>query len=110
MASEDYQDYIDHMSDILSRHPGLVSVSAHDYSLQLLEFEKDYQVVSGSIIEKEPTGKEPGELFFSSEYGYTKPEYFNSDEIRIGFFEFGLNESTEVYSGKQFFQKRQAGI
>ncbi len=98
MASEDYQDFIDHMSDILSSHPGLIYASAHDYSLQLLEFEKGYQVVSGSINEKEPTGKEPGKLFSSSRYGYTKLEYFNSGKIRIRFFENGLNELTEVYT------------
>jgi len=83
---------------VLSQHPGLIYASAHDYSLQLLEYEKGYQVVSGSIIEKEPTGKEPGELFSSSGYGYTKLEYFDNGQINIGFFEFADNESTEVYS------------
>ncbi len=45
------------MSDVLARHPGLVYTSAHDYSLQLLEFEEGYQIVSGSIIENAHTAK-----------------------------------------------------
>ena len=98
MANENYQEFIDHMSDILSRHPGLVYASAHDYSLQLLEYEKGYQVISGSINENEPTGKEPGKIFSSSKYGFTKIEYFNSGKIRIGFFELGKNEPAELYS------------
>ena len=35
MANENYQEFINEMSDILSRHPGLIYASAHDYSLQL---------------------------------------------------------------------------
>ena len=98
MASENYQDFIDHMSDILSRHPGLVYVSAHDYSLQLLEYEEGYQVVSGSINEREATGKEEGEIYTSSKHGFTKLEYYRSGRVRIGFFETGLTEPAELYS------------
>ena len=98
MANENYQELINNMSDILSRHPGLVYASAHDYSLQLIEYEKGYQVVSGSINENEPTGKEQGELFSASAYGFTKIEYYNSGKIRIGFFELGKNEPAELYS------------
>ncbi len=102
MASENYKDFIDHMREILSSHPGLIYTSAHDYSLQLLEYEKGYQVVSGSMIENEPTGKEPGELFSSSQYGYAKLEYYNSGKIQIRYYEAGAEESTELYSTQLF--------
>ena len=98
MASEHYQDFIDQMSDILYLHPGLVYASAHDYSLQLVEKEKGYQVISGSINENEPTGKEQGVLFSSSKSGFTKITYFDSGKIEIGFFELGMNETVELYS------------
>ncbi len=98
MANESYQDFNDHMNDILSRHPGLIYASAHDYSLQLLEYEEGYQIVSGSINEKEPTGDEPGELFSTMKYGYTKLEYFDSGKIRITFYEVDEDYSTELYS------------
>ncbi|MFC2112630.1 hypothetical protein ACFLTA_05115 [Bacteroidota bacterium] len=98
MANEDYQELVNNMSDILTQHPGLVYASAHDYSLQLLEKEKGYQIVSGSINEKEPTGNEQGVLFSGSEYGFTKIEYYKSGKIKIGFFEIGNNEPTKLYS------------
>jgi len=102
MASENYQDFIDHMSDVLARHPGLVYTSAHDYSLQLLEYEEGYQIVSGSILESEHTGKEPGELFASSQCGYTKLEYYGSGKIGISFYKAGEQESTELFSTMLF--------
>jgi len=98
MANENYQEFIDHLSDILSRHPGLIYTSAHDYSLQLLEYEKSFQVISGSINEKEPTGNEPGEVFSSSSFGYARLEYYHSGEIRIGFYETGREKPHELYS------------
>ena len=98
MANENYQDFIDHMSDILSRHPGLVYASAHDYSLQLLEYEEGYQVVSGSINEKRATGKEQGKIFATSKFGFTRLEYFHSGKFRIGFLESGLKEPAYLYS------------
>jgi len=98
MANENYQEFINHMSDVLARHPGLVYASAHDYSLQLLEYEKAYQIVSGSIIENEPTGKEPGELFASSQNGYAKLEYYGSGKIKISFYKAGEQKSTELFS------------
>ncbi len=102
MANENYQEFIDHMSDVLARHPGLVYTSAHDYSLQLLEFEEGYQIVSGSIIENAHTGKEPGELFTSSQFGYTKLEYYSSGKIGISFYETGEQESIELFSSLLF--------
>ena len=102
MASENYQDFIDHMNNILSSHPGLIYASAHDYNLQLLEYEKGYQVISGSINEKEPTGNGPGKLYASSGFGYTRLEFYNSGEIRIGFYEAGTEEPNELYSSVLF--------
>jgi len=98
MAYENYQEFVDKMSDILSLHPGLVYASAHDYSLQLLEKERGYQIVSGSINETEPTGKEQGLLFTGSEYGFSKIEYFRRGKIRISFFEIGSSEPAGLYS------------
>ena len=96
MANEDYQEFVDNMSDILTRHPGLVYASAHDYSLQLLEKERGYQLVSGSLNEHEPTGKERGLLFSGSEYGFARIEYFKDGKIRVVFFEIGGAEPAEL--------------
>jgi len=98
MANEDYQEFIDHMSDMMSRHPGLVYASAHDYSLQLLEYEEGFQVISGSITEKEPTRNIKGEEFAASTYGYSRLEYYQSGKVRIAFFETGTNEAAACFS------------
>ena len=97
-ANEDYQEFIDKMTDILSHHPGLVYASAHDYSLQLLEIENGFQLISGSIIEKGPTRKEQGLRYSSSDYGFAKIEYYNSGEIRLGFYSVGNMEPIKLYS------------
>jgi hypothetical protein len=98
MANESYQDFINHMSAVLSQHPGLIYVSAHDYSLQLLKFRESYQIISGSINEKEPTGKKQNKLFSSSNFGYTRLEYHRSGEIRVGYYEVSSDEPAELYS------------
>lgn len=102
MASENYMDFIDHIREILSSHPGLIYTSAHDYSLQLLEYEEGYQVVSGSVLENERTGKEPGELFASSQCGYAKLEFYNSGKIQVSYYTTGEQETTELYSTTLF--------
>lgn len=104
MASENYQDFIDHMSDILSRHPGSIYASAHDYNLQLLEYQQGYQVISGSINENERTGDEAGKLFSSSRYGYTKLDFYNSGKIRIAFYESDAGENSPELFSKVLFR------
>ncbi len=98
MANEDYQEFIDQMSDVLSRNPGLIYASAHDYNLQLLEFEESFQLISGSISHNEPVGTEPGDLFSSSSPGYARLEYYHSGEIRICFYESGQKGPQELFS------------
>lgn len=98
MASENYQELIDKLGDILARHPGLIYASAHEYSLQLLEYEQGYQVISGSLTENAPTGNEPGKLFSSSDPGYARLEYLHSGEIRIAFYRAGPEKPAELYS------------
>ncbi len=98
MANKDYQEFIDEMSGIMSKNPGLIYASAHDYNLQLLNFEEGYQVISGSINEKRKSGKEKGLLFSSAEYGFTKIQYFNSGKIEIRFYATGTNGPVELYS------------
>ena len=102
MANENYQDFIDQMSDVMARHPGLIYASAHDYSLQLLKYQEGYQIISGSINEKEPVGREPDEVYATSQYGFIKLDYCNSGEIRISFIETGSNGCAELYSSTLF--------
>jgi hypothetical protein len=98
MANENYQDFVDHMGDLLSGHPGLIYASAHDYNLQLLEYEQSYQVISGSINTKKPTGKKAGMLFSSSQTGYARLEYHHNGEIRIGFYKTGPEKPELIHS------------
>ncbi len=98
MASEQYREFIEMMDDLFTRHPGLVYASAHDYSLQLLEFGSGFQVISGSIGRSEPTGRETGSLFSASDCGFARLEYLGSGEIRISFFQSGPEGSRPLYS------------
>lgn len=98
MSNENYQEMIDKISDIFYMNPGLLYASAHDYNLQLLKAEKGYQIISGSMNENEPTGKERGMVFSSSENGFTKIEYYTSGKINIGFFKFDTNGTARLYS------------
>ncbi len=102
MSSINYQAFISQMSGIMSKNPGLIYASAHDYNLQLLDFEQGYQVVSGSINDKRHVGKEQGALFSSADYGFAKITYYNSGKTEIGFYSFGTNEPIELYSRNIF--------
>ncbi len=98
MANKNYQELIDQMSVIMSRNPGLIYASAHDYNLQLLNFEQGYQVISSSINEKKSVGRKRELLFSSSEYGFVKITYFNSGKIEIGFYMLKKNETVNLFS------------
>jgi hypothetical protein len=98
MANEDYREFTDRISDILEKHPGLIYTSAHDYSLQLLEIEEGYQVISGSLNEKEPVGRKDNALFSSSKSGFGKLVYYTNGNVGLSFYQFDNNRTTEIYS------------
>ena len=102
MANADYQDFIDHMSTVLSEHPGLIYASAHDYSLQLLEHEGSFQVISGSLSKKEPVRKDPGGLFASPVPGYARLEYDYTGNIRISFYGSGRGQAHELHAQRLY--------
>jgi len=102
MANVDYQAFIDGLADLMDSHSGLTYVSAHDYSLQLLEVEEGIQVISGSINEKEPAGSEKGTLFEASAYGFTKLDYYTNGTIEIGFYELHDGTTREIHSEMLF--------
>ena len=103
MANEDYQEYTDEISDILALHPGLSYISAHDYNLQLIEKEEGFQIISGSLNEKEPVRTKKGALFAASQFGFTRLEYDELGNIIIGFYELNNDGVTELFS-KTLFQ------
>lgn len=98
MANKNYQELIDQMSEIMSSKPGLIYASAHDYNLQLLNFEEGYQVISGSFNEKKSVGRHHNLLFSSSEYGFAKITYFNSGRVEIEFYMLKKNLPLNSYS------------
>ena len=98
MANEHYQEFIDQMGDLLSRHPGLIYASAHDYNLQLLNHEEGFQVISGSISTSLPVRHGAGTLYASKSQGFTRLEYMKNGEIRIGFYSTDAEKPQELYA------------
>ncbi len=98
MAHKNYQEFIVQMHRIMDRYPGLIYASAHDFNLQLLELEKGYQLISGSIRKNEATGREQGLLFSGAQRGFAKLSYFKNGKIVLGFYEIGPDTPDELFS------------
>ena len=102
MANKDYQEFINQMRGIMDRFPGIIYASAHEFNLQMLELEKGYQLISGSIRKNETSGREHGLLFSGAGNGFAKLAFYNNGKIVVRFYGIGPNEPEELFSRDLF--------
>ncbi|MEM1136769.1 MAG: hypothetical protein AAGI07_13105 [Bacteroidota bacterium] len=60
---------------------GLIFASAHDYNLQVIRQNNNYQLVSGSIMQKEPFRKTSGTIYSEKEFGLLALEYYPDGKV-----------------------------
>ncbi|HYH56452.1 MAG TPA: hypothetical protein VD772_07565, partial [Anseongella sp.] len=108
MANFRYKEFRDELQKIFRKNPGIIYASAHEYNLQLIEEEENYQIISGSLTEKEPLGKSDETLFNAAKNGFVKLEYFPNGEVTSHFYGAAGARFTELYS-RTLFQSPCAG-
>lgn len=77
----DYKTLADHLKYLMQDHAPFIYASAHDYNLQVLEFENSYQLVSGSLVTKVPVGKSENTISRSGEHGFIKLTYYSDGKV-----------------------------
>ncbi|GAB2969338.1 metallophosphoesterase [Hymenobacter coalescens] len=82
MASPGYQAFKKTLLSTLKEHPGVVYAAAHDFSLQLTPFERNYHLVSGSFAHTEPVGNNARSLYNAPEAGYTRLDYYPDGTVK----------------------------
>jgi len=93
----------DQLSTQLQRHfifrRGLIFAAAHDFNLQLIRHNNNYQLVSGSIVHKEPMRRTSGTIYRKNAYGFMSLEYFPDGQVQKATYLFengSLNRTDEL--------------
>lgn len=102
MAHQDYAAFRNQLQNIFKQNPGVIYASAHEYNLQLNQTDESYQIISGSLTEKEPLGEEPELLFGASKTGFARLDYAPNGEVAVHFFGISGARFTALYSRPLF--------
>ncbi|HUM46883.1 MAG TPA: hypothetical protein PLD84_08145, partial [Chitinophagales bacterium] len=97
-----YKALADNLKYLMEDHAPFIYASAHEYNLQLLEFENSYQLVSGAIVKKVAAGKSENTVFNSGEQGFIKLSYYDDGKVMADVVELSdgkilATESKELY-------------
>ncbi|OON70262.1 hypothetical protein [Hymenobacter sp. CRA2] len=104
MASPGYQEFRKTLLSTLKENPGVVYAAAHDFSLQLTPFERNYHVVSGSFSHTEPVANNARSLYNEDEAGYTRLDYYADGTVKTTFLRFAGDASTKAGFTATLFQ------
>ncbi|KAA9339554.1 hypothetical protein F0P96_02760 [Hymenobacter busanensis] len=105
MASPGYQAFKKELLGTLKEHPNAIYAAAHDFSLQLTPFEKNYHIVAGSFAHTEPVGSNAKSLYNEKQAGYTRLDYFADGTVKAAMVTFDdrNNDATkEAFSATLF--------
>lgn len=84
-ASPGYSELRKELLNTLQSNPGVVYASAHDYSLQLMPFQGNYHLVSGSFAQDPHVGANGQSLYNEREQGYSRLEYYADGTVKAVF-------------------------
>lgn len=93
-SSEAYKQYIKDIKELLYTHQNVIVCSSHEYDLQLLKINNNYQIVSGSFLKSGSTSKTKNTLFNTKVSGFVKLE-INKDSTISKFYT--LNEVSNQF-------------
>jgi predicted phosphodiesterase len=80
-----YKTYRDNLSRNLEAHGNSIVASGHEHTLQFIENENQYYVVSGSGSKTSEVGMGKGSLFSTGQKGYAKLVFKNKNQATIQF-------------------------
>lgn len=83
IAYPPYKEFAGKMKTLMNDYTPFVYASAHEFNLQLMNYENSYQVISGSFVKKFPAGKSANTVFHSNEKGFVCLNYFKNGKITM---------------------------
>ena len=86
----------------LSQNPGTIFVSGHEHTLQLIQRNASWFVVSGSASKQSPVGMGKGSQFASSSMGYGTLTFYENGQIWVQFSDVGPDgdRATRIFQKK----------
>jgi len=80
-SSEAYKQYVKDIKELLYNYQNVIICSAHEYDLQLLKFNNNYQIISGSFLQSATPGKTKNTIYNTKNAGFVKLEIDNDKAI-----------------------------
>lgn len=96
-----YTEYIKSINTILLKYQDVIVASAHEFDLQLLKINSNYQIISGGFLKNAQVSAIENTLFKSNKPGFVKLEFFD-DGVAFGKF-FLLNNKTNLFETEKSF-------
>jgi hypothetical protein len=85
-SSTEYKQYIKDIENVLYNHQDVILCSSHEYDLQLLKVNNNYQVISGSFLKSAQVDNVENTLYSNKNTGFVKLEISPDREVISKFF------------------------
>ncbi|MDT8410868.1 MAG: hypothetical protein RQ875_00275 [Vicingaceae bacterium] len=86
LSNDQYQLYIKEIKDVLLKHENVVMCSAHEYDMQLLNLNYNYQIISGNLVKSAQVSALENTIFKTNNTGFVKLEIQKNTPIVSKFF------------------------
>ncbi len=100
MSSQAYTTFIKDIESIVRHHKNIIVCSSHEYDLEVLKVNANYQVISGALLKTSKVNKIENTLHASDELGYIKLEV-GTDSVWSKVFHY--DKKTNTYPEKSKF-------
>lgn len=106
-SSPEYKQYIKDIEEVLYEHQNVIICSSHEYDMQLLRLNNNYQLISGSFLNNAQVSRKENTIYKENTSGFVKLEIRNNHEVNSKFFtldkktnEFMLDQSFSLHDDK----------
>lgn len=96
-----YTEFIKSINTLLLKYQDVIVASAHEFDLQLLKLNSNYQVISGGFLKNAQVSALDNTLFKSQKPGFVKLEFFD-DGVAFGKF-FLLDKKSNTFEAEKPF-------
>ncbi len=96
MSNAAYQNFNQHLREILQDYPSVIYASGHEMDLQVQQIEDHYHLNSGAATTTKSVKHTKNHIFSSSEKGYMKLEYFADGQVQLKTFTFSAEAKEAI--------------
>lgn len=115
-----YKQYIKDIEDVLYDHENVIVCSSHEYDLQLLQLNNNYQIISGNLLRSAQVSEIENTIYKNNKTGFAKLEFSANKEIKSKFYildkkldrfildkEFLLHNEEHLHAGSKNIQQEK---